>query len=75
MKNVAIFIALTMWIIVCSRIIMDAPCKTIWPWTKQPTPINIQELDEIISSANPGDTIVVSSDGTMYRIGNDEVTK
>ncbi len=52
----------------CVQIIVDDPGETIWPWTKQPVPVDMDVLDEIIGSACRGEIIVIKSDGTMYRV-------
>ncbi len=39
-----------------------------WPWTKEPATIDVNELNEMISNACPGDTIIVYPDGTMARV-------
>jgi len=37
----------------------------VWPWTKQPIPVDIAELDRAISEAEPGSRIFVYPDGTI----------
>ena len=58
-------IILTIYIVVCSQVIIDHPAKTIWPWTVQPTPINMQKLDDMIGRAEPGSTIIIQKEGSF----------
>ncbi len=57
--------AVLIWVSIIGDVGERAYRETVWPWTKQPTPVDMNELDKAISEAGEGGTIYVLADGTI----------